>query len=88
MPHLESDAAFYDNPDLKFLCIDDKAEANIFGQFDSASGRYLQFVLKKCTGHSYCKSDDEIKKALVGSYLVILSNEKRFNDRRFGEESI
>ena len=62
------------------------------GSFHSKSARTLQFQLKRCVNSTdsevVCKSDEEITEFMKGKYLLLMSNQIRFEPKVFGEESI
>ena len=47
---------------------------------------YIDLV--KCTGHDYCRSEEEFKSFLDGQYLALLSNQIRFDFEQYGLDSI
>ena len=75
----------------KFLCFDTEM-MRARGSFHSKSARTLQFQLKRCVNSTdsdvVCKPDEEITEFMKGKYMLLLSNQIRFNPRVFGEESI
>ena len=42
----------------------------------------------RCVGHDYCKSEEEIDYFLDRSYMIMLSNQIKFDYKKYGEESI
>lgn len=72
-----------------FKCIDDE-DLSIRGSYSSFSASIIYVKLEKCNGQEegYCKSDEEIKNFLLGKNLAILSNRIRFDQTRYGADSI
>ena len=70
-----------------FICPDrDALELN--GDWDSEKARTIQINLKKCQGYEYCKTDEQITQFMKGKYLLLLSNQIRFDSDLYGIESI
>ena len=42
-----------------FLCMR-KEESYVYGDYNTNQGRTIRIKLRKCVGHSYCKTDEEI----------------------------
>ena len=57
----------------KFKCIDAEHQ-RIWGEYDSAMAMQLAVKFHMCKGHSYCKSEREIRDYLSGKYIVLLYN--------------
>ena len=51
------------------------------------SARQLTISLRKCTGHSYCKSEAEMKEYFRHKFLLMLYNEVSFDQNKYGEET-
>ena len=62
----------------KFQCLDEK-ERFISGNFNTANGSQIRVRLNKCLDKDYCKTNDEINDFLKGRYLVVYTNEIRFD---------
>ena len=71
----------------KLICLE-KKEMWLHGDFDSKTGRQINFQLRKCKDKSYCRSDQEILEFFSNKYLVILHNHILFDSTKQGEESI
>jgi len=71
----------------KFVCIDQE-DMRINGDYSTSKARLMNFQLVKCHGHDYCKSDEEIKAYLRNKFVVMLSNQIRFESRNVGGESV
>ena len=75
----------------KFLCFEREA-LRARGDFHSKSARTLQFQLKRCVNSTdsdiVCKSNEEITEFMKGKYMLLMSNQIRFEPKVFGEESI
>jgi len=65
----------------KFICVDQE-DMFISGDYSSAKARLMNFQLVKCHGHDYCKSDEEIKAYLRNKFLLMVSNQIRFESRK------
>ena len=44
--------------------------------------------LKKCAGHDYCVSEEELKDFLRDKFILLLHNQIRFESRYFKEAAI
>ena len=85
--HSENSAkevAYYQN---KFWCIDPE-DSFIYGDYDSRKARQLQIQLRKCSGHDYCKSEDEILDYFSGKFLLMLTNQIRFKQDYYSKDAI
>ena len=65
------------------ICIDDEYE--IKGTYDTLNSINLVVVFELCDREkrSTCKSDEEIKKKLEGSYIIILENKQTYQPNEF-----
>jgi len=61
---------------------------HINGNFSSSRARLMNYQLVKCHGHDYCKTDEEIKAYLRNTYVLMLSNQIRFESRNNKEEAV
>ena len=84
-PH-SSAKSFVELYQKKFRCVDPD-EMYIYGDFTTNEARLINVQLKKCRGHAYCKSDDEIKKYFATKYILILANQVRFSPSGFEEKT-
>ena len=60
----------------------------INGDFNTDTARLIQIQLKKCVGHDYCKTDDEMREFFRNKWMMFLYNQKLFDSRYYNEESI
>ena len=62
----------------------------MFGSYNTDKASNLMIVFEKCNKkkNKKCKSDKAIKNWLEFKYLVVLENEKRFNQDGFNDESV
>ena len=42
----------------------------------------------RCSGYDYCRSEEEIDYFFKSGYMIMLSNQIKFDYRNYGEESI
>ena len=61
----------------KFKCID-KEQLSIQGDYNSSKAQQLFFGFKMCEGEG-CKTQEEIREWLKGTYIVLLYNSVRFD---------
>ena len=54
----------------------------IWGDYDSAMAMQLAVKFHMCSGHDYCKTEEEIRDFLSGKYIVLLYNQIRFDAER------
>lgn len=59
----------------------------IWGDYDSAMAMQLSVKFHMCSGHDYCKTEEEIREFLSGKYIVLLYNQIRFDAERQWEEA-
>mmetsp|Transcript_10769 Transcript_10769/g.13475 ORF Transcript_10769/g.13475 Transcript_10769/m.13475 type:complete len:260 (+) Transcript_10769:65-844(+) len=71
----------------KFKCIN-KESLTIWGDYNSAKAMQLSVKFHMCSGHSYCKSKDEIREWISGLYIVLLYNNIRFKSESYFDESM
>ena len=69
-----------------FLCID-KKDLRLYGDWNSSKARLIDIQLIKCTDKSYCKEEEDIKSFLRDKYLLLLSNQIRFDSDLIGNEA-
>ena len=62
----------------KFRCTA-KEEMKVFGDWNSKFARLIDITLTKCTGHTYCKTENEIKDWLKNKFFVLMYNKIRFD---------
>jgi len=63
-------------------------DLSIYGDFNTASAQQLKVQLKKCTGRPDCKTDEEIIQFMKGKFIMIMLNQVRFDDEKFGSQAI
>ena len=73
MPIHESSTAYVNLYKHKLLCLNQE-DLEIQGTFSSKKAKILRATLKRCYGHDYCKSEEEINEYLEDKYLIILIN--------------
>ena len=58
------------------MCIERPEEIRIFGGFDTSRASNLMVVYEKCDPRKRgdCKSEPEIEKAMLYSYIVLIEN--------------
>lgn len=71
----------------KFVCLNEQ-DLQISGNVNSKKAKRLQVTLKRCHGHSYCKSSEEIQAFMQGKYLLLLHNSVRFDASKYNTEAI
>ena len=72
----------------QFDCVD-QSKIEIYGGYTSAQkAQWVDIELRKCIGHEECKSDEEIKNFFGSKQLILVFNEIRFDQKKFGEEAI
>ena len=86
-PIHETSTAYVNLYKHKFVCLDQE-DLEIQGTFSSKKAKLLRATLNRCSGHDYCKSQEEINEYLENKYLLLLINQIRFDSERYGEESI
>lgn len=69
------------------MCVD-QSELRLAGEYSSDEGSFVKVSLNACVGQAHCKSDQEIKDYLRGSYMLLLTNQMRFDSTRFGPDAI
>ena len=73
----------------KFICVDQpEEELEIYGTFSSKKAKLFRVYLNRCHGRDYCRSREEIDEYLTGKYLLMLTNQIRFDSSKYSEESI
>ena len=87
LPLHDTSYDFLNSYQKKFLCTK-KEDLYIFGDFDSAQARLININLKRCRGHDYCASEEEIDAFLMNKFLLIYHNQVRFEPRKYGDEAI
>ena len=71
-----------------FLCVN-QSELELYGGAKSgAKYQYITVDLVQCMGDDFCKSDDEIKKYFHVMQMLLLSNNIRFDQQKYGQDSI
>ena len=60
----------------------------IKGDYNSATAQMLLVTLNRCHDRDDCKTKEEIDAYIQGKYLVLLSNEIRFDSQLLAEQSI
>ena len=72
----------------KFVCIDSK-DRYVHGNFNTEKARNIRVRLNRCRGQeNNCKTDDEITEFVKGKYMIVYMNQIRFDDSKYGAESI
>ena len=67
----------------------DKEERYIHGNFNTEKARNIRVRLNRCRGQqNNCKTDHEITEFVKGKYMIVYMNQIRFDDSKYGEESI
>ena len=84
LPIEDSNLVHVSNYQKKFHCID-REEMRLYGDFNSAKARILNFQLVRCHDGGYfakngvtCKSEPETTEFLRNKFFTILYNQKRF----------
>ena len=57
----------------------------LYGDYNTRKARLISIQLIKCTGHTYCKTDEEILEFLRDKWIMLLVNQIRFDSEGFDE---
>ena len=89
MPIKENYRQLFEAVYQNFVCIVDE-DLRVSGNVNSAYASYISVELAKCNKevNDFCKTDKEIDEFFFGSLLHFLSNQIRFDQNLYGEESI
>ena len=74
----------------KFKCID-KKDTVIWGDYASPSGQSIAVRFRMCEGgpSNGCETEEDIKNWLKPKFIVLLHNQRRFDNEGFyGEEAV
>ena len=82
-------AAFVRDFNRKLLCVNED-DMYIHGDYDSYNARMLNIQLVKCKGgaEAGCKSNEEILKFFRNKFIVLYSNQIRFDSTKYGPDAI
>ena len=58
-PIVESQQKYFNTFSEVFLCAD-QTKLELLGNVDTSTGKSVFIDIVKCTGHDYCKSDEQI----------------------------
>ena len=70
----------------KFKCIN-KADLEIWGDYNSKSAQQIAIKFKMCEGYDYCEKKEDIREWLRGKYILLLYNQIRFQTEEYFEEA-
>ena len=68
----------------KFMCLEEK-DMKIYGDYNSNRARQIQVRLEKCHDQAYCKSDEVIDRFLEDKYILLLTNQIRYDAQEYGD---
>ena len=75
----------------KFSCLD-ADDMYIYGDYNSATVSMLNIQLVRCNKENNpeieCKSEEEITKFFRDKFIIVLTNEVRFDSNFYGKDSI
>ena len=69
----------------KFKCIN-RSDMEIWGDYNSPKAQQLSVKFRMCKGEG-CEDEEDIRKWLAGKFIILLTNEIKFNPNGFHEES-
>ena len=77
----------------KMRCLADSDQLKMWGDYDTENASNLMIVFEKCdigkrASGQKCKSEQEIASWMEYKYIVMLENEKKFVQHKFGKERV
>ena len=82
MPIRKDQRAYLELYQQKFICFDHES-MRIYGDFHSQSARTIHVQFMRCSNSTeseqICKSDEEITNFMKGKYILLLTNQIRFD---------